>query len=490
MSPPSPKGHLIRGAAWSVGARTVIKGLGFLNTVIMARILMPEDYGLVAMATIVVGLIQAFLDFGPTTALLRKEHVTTDDIDSAWTLRLLQGFVAATLVGLTPLLAVPYFEEPRLGPILWVFSGCMVLSTLSTLAPALAQKSFDFALAFKLETGAKVTSVLTTLAAGVWLGDYRALIIGIVSGYVAPIVLTRLFHPHRHRFNLSKVAEIWGLTKWLLMANVGGFVLRKGDELAAAKLGTTAQYGNYNVGADLGALPVAEVGPAMLRALLPVLSTIQSDIQRTNDAIVKTMSALGTLIWPIGLGVYATAHDITAIVLGANWQGAAPYVATYGVIAVLQTLASPLRTLLTLREQTRVQSRLVWLEFGLFAALAALLVPRHGLIGLAWARLLASAINLAQMALAAQRLCALSVQRTAAQVLRPLAGALLMAMAVTQVQMALGQWGGPAVSLMASALTGAFLYASWCLLTWQLSGRPEGLESTVVDKLKSLQRTH
>ena len=67
----NPKTNLIRGAAWTIGTRWIIKGLGFLNTVIMARLLMPEDYGIVAMGMLVVGLIQTFLDFGPGTALLR-----------------------------------------------------------------------------------------------------------------------------------------------------------------------------------------------------------------------------------------------------------------------------------------------------------------------------------------------------------------------------------------------------------------------------------
>jgi len=89
--PISPKATLIRGAAWTVGTRWLIKGVGFINTIIMARLLVPADYGIVAMAMLVVGLIQAFLDFGAATALLRKGEVSRDEVDSAWTLRSLKG---------------------------------------------------------------------------------------------------------------------------------------------------------------------------------------------------------------------------------------------------------------------------------------------------------------------------------------------------------------------------------------------------------------
>ena len=67
----NPKSHLIRGAIWMVGTRWVIKALGFANTIVMARLLMPEDYGIVAMGMLAINLIQTFLDFGASTALLR-----------------------------------------------------------------------------------------------------------------------------------------------------------------------------------------------------------------------------------------------------------------------------------------------------------------------------------------------------------------------------------------------------------------------------------
>ena len=94
-SPESPKRSLLRGAAWTVGTRWGIKALAFINTVIMARLLLPADYGVVAMAMIVVGLIQTMMDFGAATAIVRKEKVSDDFVNSAWTLRLLQSLSVA-----------------------------------------------------------------------------------------------------------------------------------------------------------------------------------------------------------------------------------------------------------------------------------------------------------------------------------------------------------------------------------------------------------
>lgn len=479
MSSHSPKKNLIRGAAWTVGTRTAVKLLGFVNTIVMARILMPEDYGLVAMAMLVVGLVQTMLEFGAVTALMRKEQLTTDDIDSAWTLKVMQSAATGVLIALSPIVAAPLLEEPRVTYILWVLAGCTVLTGMSSLSTVVSTKSFDYALSFKIDICSKLGSVVMTIIFGLWLKDYRALVIGIATGYLVPLVLTYAWHPLRHRANFSKIGEIWALTRWLMVANVGTFVLRKGDELAAARIGTTAEYGNYNVGADLGSLPVAEVGPAVLKALLPVLSTIQSDIQRTNLAIAKTMSALGTLIWPLGFGALATAPQITHILLGEKWHGAAVFVGLYGIVTVLQTLSSPLKTLLTLRAHTRIQSHLVWLEFAVFAGLALWLTPSHGLIALAWARLLASILNLTSMLYTTSHYCQLSIPKMLPHLLRPFAGAALMAFLVTHAS----SWTPNVfLSFATAVVTGSLFYGAWSILTWRLMGRPEGLESTVVDR--------
>ncbi len=480
MTSNSPKNNLIRGAAWTVGTRAAVKVLGFVNTVVMARLLMPEDYGLVAMAMLVVGLIQTMLEFGAVTALMRKEHLTQDDIDSAWTLKVIQAIGTGCLIAISPIIATEFLGENRISHILPILAILTTITGFSSLAPVVLSKSFDFTLAFKVDVCSKLNSVIFTIIGGIWLQDYRALLMGFTAGYLTPLILTYALHPMRHRLNTTKITEIWALTKWLMLANVGNFVLRKGDELAAAKIGPTNAYGNFNVGADLGSLPVAEVGPAVLRALLPVLSTIQSDIKRTNLAINKTMGALGTLIWPLGFGVLATAPQLTHIILGAKWHAAAEFVGLYGIIAVLQALATPLTTLLTLRTHTKIQSQLVWLEFATFAAFAFWQTPAHGLVALAWARLLASSMNLSLILCATSQLCGLKIYHLLPQLLRPFIGSALMAVVITKSP---DPTNNIYINFTTEVLTGGLLYLAWSLTTWKLTGKPEGLESTIIDRI-------
>jgi len=477
-STPNPKRALISGALWTVGTRWAVKAVGFINTVVVARFIAPQDYGLVAMAFLVVALTQAMLDFGASTALLRKPSLSRDEIDSAWTLCVIQGVLAGGLMALLSPLASWYFADPQLIHVLWVLAACQVLVGFSNVGMTLARKELQFSVEFYYLASHKTLSVLATIISAYFLRDYRALVIGVVTGYSSLLILSYLLHPYRPRWNTSKIPEIWAITKWLMLAGVGSFFLRKSDELVAGRIGSTAEFGLYNVGSDIGQLPTGELGPAMLRAFLPVLSTIQTDIARTNQAVLKTLAAVNTLTLPIGFGFAAVALPATVLLLGDKWLGATPFVACFALAGSLQFAISPLNTLLVLRGHTRLQNHVVWIEFAVFVGMAMILVPQLHLLGLVWARITASLVNALVTAACTRSQCGLALSAMAKALWRPLLGSVGM---YVLVDYSVSLFSSPLAQLVAGIGAGVLLFASWTALSWQLSGRPEGLESTVFD---------
>lgn len=478
----SPKQALIRGAMWTVATRWAIKGVGFLNTVVMARLLVPADYGVVAMATLTVGLIRAFMDMGAVTALMRKHEVSKDEANAAWTLRLIQGLLGAALLAVASSWAAKYFNEPRVEIILWFLGVALVLEGASNIGLALAQKQFNFALDFKVNLMAKLCGVATTWAVGWWLGDYRALVAGIFVGSLMVFLLSYVLHPHRPVWTTRGIAQIWKHSKWLLLSNMGGFLLGRSDELIAARIGTPAQYGAYHVGGDLGRLAVSEIGPAMVRAFLPVLATIKHDIARTNAAVLKTIAATNAITLPMGLGVAAVAVPLTDLVLGPNWGQAAPFVALYSVVAVVRFSVSALNAELILYGHTRTQSTLMWAELVFFVLGVLLFMPAYHLVGLILARMLASGLAGILAVWYARQRCAQRVSGVVAALWRPVCGAVLMYGLVAWL-MTLEQLPS-SLRLPVGVFAGALFYSAWLVLSWLGAGRPEGLESTLLDYMQ------
>lgn len=476
------KVSLMRGAVWAVGMRWTGKTIGLLSTVILARVLQPQDYGVVSMAFLVVGLVETFLNTGAGAALVRLgKEATTDQINSAWTLRGLQGIVMALALAAVSPFAAEYFNEPRVTQVLLIVCVCQVFMGFSNIGMSLAYRDLQFAVEFKLSIYTKLISVSVTLLTALYFRDYRGLVAGIVAGFVVEWVLSYYLHPYRPKWCVSKIGDIWAISKWLMVTGIGGFFLRKSDQLMAGRIGSTREYGLYSVGADIGQLPAGELGPALTRPLYPILTAMRHDWERAKAATLKTLSSVNSITMPLGFGMAAVSEQFTPLLLGQQWLGATPFVAGFAIIGVGQYLTSPLSTLLNVAGHVRVQSRIVWIEFLAFVALAFILTPIYHLEGLMIARIASGLVQSVLMMIAARTYTGILLRSTLGSLLRPFAGAITM-------YLILVTWGNPFSSniaiLVANVMLGAVIYTTWLLLTWHFSKRPDGLESTIIDFLK------
>lgn len=482
MSNSQPKRAFIKGALWTIGGRWLVRIMGVLNTLVLARILMPADYGVVAMAMLLVGLIQAVSDMGVATALLRNKDADEQDIHSAWTLRCLQGLVMAAIALAASPIAAWFFNEPRVQSVLLIMAACMALDGLGSLGWVLAQRQFDFSLDFRLQLVSKASGVLAGWATALVIADYRALVAGIVVGYVARFLLGYALHPYRPQWTTSRIPEIWRLTKWLMLSTMALFLLRRSDELIAAKISPTASFGAYHVGSDIGRAPVGEIGPPLMKAFLPVLASFREDRERVNAAVLKTIAATSTVTMPVAIGMWSLSALFVEVVMGTKWLEAAPFLAMYALVSLVQFAANPLSTLLILHGHTQTQSKAAWLELSVFMVVTIVLLPGMQLMGLVWARLIASAVNLISMMAFARGMTGLQVHLVLKAFWRPALGSLLMALVLAAL--AHLEMGEPWLRLLMTILVGMLVYAIWSLASWRIFGRPEGLESTALEFLK------
>lgn len=463
--------------------RWSVKSIGLISTAILARYLQPQDYGIVAMAFLVVGLVDTFLNTGTAPALARLgPTATVKQIDSAWTLRGIQGLaMGAALAAIAPLAAL-YFTEPRVAPVLWVVGFCLAFMGFANIGMTLAYRDLQFSVEFKWVFYTKLGSVAVTLLSALYFADYRALVSGIVAGFVVEWLLSYILHPYRPRWCTENIKDIWNVSKWLMVTGIGSFFLRRTDQLMAGRVGSTGEYGLYTVGADIGQLPAGELGPSLTRPLFPILASIKHDWERAKVATLKTLGSVNTITMPMGLGLAALSTQATLVLLGHQWLEAAPYIAGFAVIGVVQYITEPLSTLLNVAGFVRVQSRIVWVEFLTFVALALLLTSTYHLQGLMAARIGSGLLSAGLMMLAARQYAQLSLRKTASTLLRPVTGAALM----YGLLVVSGTWFDyPIVELIGKVIVGASFYTGWMLITWQLAKRPEGIESTVIEVLKS-----
>lgn len=459
--------------------RWSVKSIGLISTVILARFLTPQDYGVVSMAFLVVALVEAFLNTGAAHALVRLgPNPTVNQINSAWTLRGLQGCAMALVLAAVAPLAAIYFHEPRVAPIIWVVSVGLAFMGFSNIGMTLAYRDLQFAVEFKLALYTKLTSVLVTLLAAWHFADYRALVSGILAGFIMEWVLSYRLHAYRPHWCTANIKDIWAISKWLLITGIGSFFLHKTDQLMAGRIGNTREYGLYTVGADIGQLPTGELGPTLTRPLFPILSAMKHDWDRAKAATLKTLASANAITMPLGFGLAAVSESATLLLLGSQWRDATPFVAGFAIIGVVQYLTGPISTLLNVAGHVRVQSRIVWMEFVAFVALALLLTSTYHLQGLMLARIGSGLLQAGLMMFAARQHMQLPLRQSVGALIRPFSGSVAMYVVLTT-------WGhgfaNPMVNLVFDVAMGAVFYTTWLLLTWRLAKCPDGLESTLIE---------
>lgn len=481
----NPRRNLILGAAWAVAMRWSIKGLGLVSTMVLARILMPSDYGVVAMSMLVVGLIESLIDFGVDTNLLRLRTIDRDDIDSAWSMRIIQGTVVAILLaGFAPL-AAQYFNEVRIVPIIRIFAGCLLIASFSNIGLVLARREFQFNIEFRYNIFVKILGVIITIVSALILRDYRALVIGIAVGYVFGFLFSYVIHPYRPRWNTSKIASMWLFSKWLIVYWIANYAARKSDELIAGRMFDAGGLGVYAVASDIGQMATAEIGPPLMRSLLPTLSSIQDEPERMKSGLMKTISTINTVTLALGFGLAAVSKSATIVLLGNNWAEAAGLIAIFAIVGAIKISIIPIPSFLLITGETRLHAILMWLEFFSFLIAAAFLGPKFGVIGLAYARLVSVTCNLFFNVAVMMRRVDVGVFELLSIFWRPVVGVMLMCLgieALSTLDLV------PLYRLIASIVVGGSIYGLWVIVSWSMFGRPDGLESLAFKFFEKHQR--
>lgn len=472
-----------RGALWSVGLRWAVKAIGLVSTVVLARLLTPQDFGIVAIAMLCVSFIDVLFSTGSESVVLRDPDAPRELVDSAWSFKLMESLCIAAALALAAPFAAEFFREPRLVPVILTLAVGLGSVGFASFGPLLARRSLDFALEVRLAVTSKVIAFAITLSLAVWLRNYWALVIGAVSGYVSGTLLSYVFHDYRPRFRVSHIRQIWSFSQWMVVSSIGNYFTSKADELLLARIGTTDQMGLYSVASDIGQTVTGELMAPMNRALLPVLARLNDTRQRLQDALGKMVCAANIVVLPAGFGLAAISTQTVDVLLGPKWAGAAPLLTIFAIAQALRYMIGPYPIALIVIGKPRTISVLVWIEAAVLIACALLLADR-GVLGLAWARAIAAGVAvLAWISIGAT--FGFGAARFARAVWRPLAGA--VAMFVLLRALPQEHWVDlPVADLVMRILTGTTLYCGWIVITWQLLGRPDGLESRVFALLRSL----
>lgn len=474
---------LARGTMLSVLLRWFIKGIGLISTIILARFLTPADYGVMVMATLVIGLIEIFFFTSADTALLRDQDSSDALINSAWSLRLIQALMVASVVAVSTPLVGSYFRDDRVIPVMLVLSFGIVFSAFANIGPVLARKKLDFGLEVKIGIISKSLSFVVTVVAAYTLRSYWALVIGTYAGHISGVWLSYALHPYRPSWNVSRIRELWSFSQWLLVSSIGNFFGRKLDELILGRIGTAQDLGVYNVASEIGQTVTVEISAPVNRTLFPVLSSMQNDPSASIKLFFSTLGIINTFTIPVGIGMCLVAAPFVHTILGTKWLEVIPVLQVFAIQGSIRFLVSPYYVWLMVIGRTKRLAIMSWVELTIFAVFAAILYDR-GIIGLAWARLLTTIVTVTVW-IAMGYSTGLSPLLLFKALFRPIIASVVMGLVIWFLEN-MFKFSEPYIELVVFTAIGVISYAATLLLIWAFSKRPDGIEKSILNWMRNI----
>lgn len=470
----------------------VERSLGFASTLILARLLVPADFGLVAMGTSLLVMLEYFAGFGMDLALIRHPAPERRHYDTAWTLNAALSALIAVLMMLAAYPLAIFYRQPQLTLIVLALSAAALAQGLENIGTVQFRKELNFPREFRFQITRKIVAFSITVPVALLFRTYWALVAGLVAGRFAALLLSYLWHPYRPRFSMEARSELLGFSKWLALSNAFHVMRERVSDLVIGRLAGPGPLGLYSLGYEVANLPTSELVLPINRATIPGYSLLTGDVARLRAGFLNVIGMIALLVIPAGLGIAATALPATQVLLGKAWLGAVPLIeilAFYGIVTALQANCFPIY-IATGRPD--LQTRLNGFYLIVLIPSMILLTKAYGLPGAAISSVATASLMLPINFTLVLRSVQGSWKQVAAIVWRPLAAATIMAVSVRSW---LGVTDGEVPTwvqlrtLIAAILLGTIIYAALLLLLWWLSGRPGGAERFVAERLRGVLRS-
>jgi O-antigen/teichoic acid export membrane protein len=353
------------------------RAIGLVSTLVLARILVPADFGLVAMATAFSASIGALSELGVSDALVRRKENEDGHYNTAFTMQVIRGILTGAVIAAGTLSAAGWFNEPRVVPVLLVLAALAVTNGFDNIGIVEFRRQLRLDMEFKLLFLPRICGFVTTIAMALLLRSFWALLIGIVVSQVMRVAMTYIVHPYRPRFTLSHWRDLIGFSFWVWATSLVRLLWDRLDVFILGPIVGPAKLGVYMLANEIAVMPISEVVAPASSALFPGFSLAQQRGTDLMGLVLSVIAAMLILVVPLAIGVSATAGYVVAALLGPRWEEARPLISIFVWLCVMSPISWVCMTVLRATGRVRLDFT-VMVGATAFKALVLYLVVQAG----------------------------------------------------------------------------------------------------------------
>ena len=396
MAEESLKKKTVKGVAWTSLDQVMTLGFGFVISVILARLLSPSDYGMLAMIAVFNAIALAFVSSGFGNALIRKPDLTEDDNTTAFSFNIV---VAIVMVGVLWIIApwvARFYDKPILTSLLRAEAFLLIISSLRIVQNTQLTRALNFKAIMIINVASQVIAgVIAIIAAyrgyGVW-----SLVIQHYVSAITGLVLLWVISPWRPRGNWNKASfsYLWGYGSKLLASGLLDKIYGNIYPIIIGKFFSAADLGQYSRATNYAYLPSTALTGVLQQVSFPVLSQIQDDDQRLGDSYRRMLRFSVFVVFPIMIGTAALAYPLVVALVTDKWVQCVPYLQIICFSSMWYPVHAINLNLLQVKGRSDLFLRLEIIKKAIITVAIFICVP-FGIMGICYGAVCTSLINLA-----------------------------------------------------------------------------------------------
>ncbi|WP_394121461.1 lipopolysaccharide biosynthesis protein [Planococcus donghaensis] len=391
---PSLKKKTIGGLAWSFGDLVGNQGIQFLIQIILARMLLPEHFGLIGMILVFIALSNSLVDSGFTQALIRERNASQVDYSTVFYFNLLISMMIYGILYVTAPVISSFFGEPQLVSLVRVLSIGIVINSFAIIPKAMFAKEVNFKAQAAINLSASIISGVIAIGLamagyGVWSLVLRQLSLNAIQSLL--FALTKKWIPSLV-FSIASFKRLFGFGWKLLVSGLIDTFYTNVYFLIIGRQYSAVQLGFYTNASRFSEIVSQNLAATILRVTYPVLSSIQDEHERLKQSYKNITKLAAFLIFPIMVGMAAVGEPLVLLVFGEKWLPMVPYFQLLSIAGMLYPILALDLSILQVKGRSDLYLQLeiinkisltillvlaIWLELGVIGLIAAAILNTY-----------------------------------------------------------------------------------------------------------------
>ncbi len=376
--------------------RVVTRTLALVKIAILARILLPAQFGIYGIASLILGFLETLTETGINIFLIQQKENINEYIDSAWVVSIIRGFIVGIAIFILAPFIATYFNSPKAEFILYLVSIVPIIRGFINPLCVKYQKSLEFNKQFYYDSSIFFVDAFFAILLGVITKSENSLVYAMIISTLLEVVMSFIYFKPTPKFifQKEKTLKVINRGKWITGAGIANYLFQNLDDIVVGKILGTNSLGIYQQAYKISTLPVTEVGEVFNKVTFPIYVNLKDDVKRLNKAFIKTLFIICLFVIPFGFFVFRFPVAIIRFTLGENWLSAVPVLQLLAVYGSIKAISNSFFSLFLGIGKQEVVTYITLISTLCLVAILYPLIKIFGLLGAGYATIISTLFSL------------------------------------------------------------------------------------------------